>query len=355
MPLRAGALALVPLLLAAGCAPCDDGAICVVAEELPGGMLNVRALAPDDVWLVGSSPDPAITAGPLPGPAALHWDGERWIAAATSPWDGVELWAVWATPDEAVFVGNEGTILEMNVTTRVVMDVAGVHPETTFFGIWGASADDLWAVGQTLGGDGPPALWRRQQGLWSEWEPPILGPGDAGQIYFKVHGRSADDLWIVGSGGTALRWDGQRLVRTPTDADVDTSMEPLFTVHVEGDRPVAVGGAGNGLILEWDGAAWRDVSPPLLRSLNGVCSGHDGSMTVVGQAGTRAHREEEGWRSDQELEIEAVTALDWHACDVGPDGSLWAVGGRIAVRPLRQGVVAYTGSNPPTPIESIEE
>jgi hypothetical protein len=118
---------------------------------------------------------------------------------------------------------------------------------------------------------------------------------------------------------------------------------------------VAVGGAGNGLILEWDGATWRDASLPLLRGLNGVCSGDDGSVMAVGQAGTRVHGREDGWASDLDLEIESVTALDWHACDVASDGSLWAVGGRIGVRPLRQGVVAYTGPSPPAVIESSSD
>ncbi len=336
------------LTFCAGCTPCDGDSVCVIGDDLPGGMLNVRAVAADDVWLVGSSPDPAIAEGYPPGPAALHWDGVEWTAVATNAWDGVEVWAVWATPEEAVFVGNEGTILELDVEMRVVSRVSGPPAETTFFGVWGASSDALWAVGQTLDGQGPPALWRRQDGAWAEWEPPLLGPG---QIYFKVHGRSADDLWIVGTGGTALRWDGQRLVRVPTDTDVDTSMEPLFTVHVHGDHPIAVGGAGNGLILEWDGAVWRDANPGLLRGLNGICSGHDGSFTAVGQAGTRTHLVDSVWVSDMDLDIEASTALDWHACDIAPDGSLWTVGGRIGVRPLRQGVVAYTGPERPSAIE----
>ncbi len=351
-PSTAASILVLALPTVSGCAPCDDDAVCVIGEELPGGLLNVNAVAPDDVWLVGSSPDPVIAAGERPGPAALHWDGVRWTAAATSAWDGVELWAVWASPEQAVFVGTGGTILELEVGTLVVTPVAGVPSDTTFFGIWGASADDLWAVGQTLSGEGPPALYRRREGLWAEWEPPILGRGEAGQIYFKVHGRSADDLWIVGSGGTALRWNGQRLVKVPTDADRDTSTEPLFTVHVHEGRTIAVGGASSGLILEWDGGAWRDTSPLLLRGLNGICAGPDGVFTAVGQAGTRAHLGETGWRSDQDLEIEPVTSLDWHACDVASDGSLWTVGGRIAVRPLRQGVVAYTGPALPELIES---
>ena len=342
---------MIGLLLFVGCTPCDGDSVCVIGDELPGGMLNVRAVAEDDVWLVGSSPDPAIAEGFPPGPAALHWNGVEWSAIATSAWDDVELWAVWATPEEAVFVGNEGTILELDVEMRVVSRVSGPDPETTFFGVWGASSDALWAVGETLGGSGPPALWRRQEGEWAEWEPPLLGPGRDGEIYFKVHGSSEDDLWIVGTEGTALRWDGQRLVRVPTDTEVDTSMEPLFTVHVHEDRPIAVGGAGNGVILEWDGAVWRDANPGLLRGLNGVCSGPDGSFTAVGQAGTRTHLVDSAWASDMDLEIEAATSLDWHACDVAPDGSLWTVGGRIGVRPLRQGVVAYTGPGRPAPID----
>jgi hypothetical protein len=352
--LRLAAVVMVPALLLVGCPDCED-TVCVVGEDLAGGLLSVLAVEPDDVWVVGSSPDPEATDA-TPGPAALNWDGDSWATLDTAEWDGVELWWVWATADEAVFVGSRGAILELDRGSGAVTQVDGPDAETTFFGVWGASADDLWAVGQTLGATGPPALWRRGGGTWAAWEDPTLGPGDDGQVYFKVHGRVADDVWIVGSGGAALHWDGVTLTQVPTDTEVDTSTSPLLTVDAGGERPVAVGGFGNALTLEFDGTLWRDTSPgpgTFQPGMNGVCSGSGGSLTAVGQTGSRLHDAGSGggWQTDIALEIDSVTQFDWHACDYASDGALWTVGGRIASRPLRDGVVAYTGPGSPAAIE----
>lgn len=347
-----GAAALLALTTALpGCVTCDGDAVCAIGDELPWGLLSVRALAPDDVFVVGSSPAPDTPGTPTAGPAALHWDGGAWSRFDTAAWDGAELWWTWATGDEAVFVGNRGLILELDRASGALSAVAGPDVDTTFFGVWGASADDLWAVGQTSAGQGPPAIWRRQGGTWAAWEDPVNGPQDDGTVLFKVHGSARDDLWIVGSGGVALRWDGERLIATPTDTDVDTSGAPLLTVNVGGERPIAVGGIGNGLIIEWDGAAWRDHSPAFQPGLNGVCTGAGAEPVAVGQAASRVHRIAEGWESDLERGVDLFTSNDWHACDIASDGGLWTVGGRIAARPLSAGIVGYTGPDPPKEID----
>ncbi len=344
-------IAALPLLLAgaSGCARCDGDVLCAVGDELPWGLLSVRAVAPDDVIVTGSSPDPADGQGAAPGPAALHWDGAAWTQWDTGPWDGAELWWVWADATEAVFVGNQGIILELDRASGAFTAVEGPDERTTFFGVWGASGDDLWAVGQTDAAAGPPALWRRQSGTWAAWEDPVLGPGTPGQVYFKVHGRAADDLWIVGTGGLALRWDGAALSVVPTNADLETATAPLLTVDASGDRVLAVGGAGNGLLLAWDGAAWRDESPEFQPGFNGVC-GRGADALVVGQAAARVQLGAQGWESDLDRGIEVFTRNDWHACDLDDDGGAWMVGGRIGSRPMGAGVVGYAGAGSPDAI-----
>ena len=93
-----------------GSAPCADGSGCVLADELPFGLLSVQIPQSDDVWIVGSSPEPADGTGP----AVLHYDGSTWERIDTSAWAGTEIWWSWVTDDEAVFVGNEGLIVEMS-------------------------------------------------------------------------------------------------------------------------------------------------------------------------------------------------------------------------------------------------
>ncbi len=324
---------------------CDHAGGCLIGEDLAAGLLSVRAVASDDVWIVGASPSPSDGTGP----AILHYDGSAFERLDTSAWADGEIWWTWVTADEAVFVGHEGLILEMSRTDGVLTKVDGIDTGITFFGVWGASSDDLWAVGQTLDGAGPPALFRRQSGTWAAWEDPDLGPGDDRQIYFKVHGTTASDVWIVGTNGQALHYDGTSLVRVATDAEASTTTAPLLTVDAGGERPYAVGGAGNGLVLEYDGTDWLDRSPDFEPGYNGVCASAD-SAVAVGVRGVRAVRQDStSWLSDREAGIDAWIDRDWHGCAIAPDGAVWTVGGRIAARPLKEGAIAYWGPDePPT-------
>ncbi len=320
-----------------GCAA-DGG--CLIAQDLSAGLLSVRAVAADDVWIVGASP--ATDDGT--GPVVLHYDGTAFERLDTSAWAGGELWWVWVTADEAVFVGHEGLILELDRATGDIAQVADVDTGITFFGVWGATGDDLWAVGQSDGGQGPAALWRRTAGTWDTFEDPDLGPGDDRQIFYKVHGVAADDLWIVGTNGRAMHWDGDGFTVVATDAETNTATAPLLTVDVAGENPVAVGGQGNGLILEYDGTDWLDKSPDFEAGYNGVCSGA-GASWAVGIRGQRARREADGsWTSDRERGVDSWISRDWHGCTVDPDGGVWTVGGRIAARPLKEGAIGYEGT-----------
>lgn len=322
---------------------CADAPGCVVAEGLSAGLLCVRALADDDVWIVGASPDPSDGTGPV----ALHFDGSGWTRLDTSTWAGSELWWAWVTPSEAVFVGNGGLILEHDRASGALAKIDGPDAGITFFGVWGAGPDDLWAVGMSDGGNGPAALWRRQQGVWAAWEDPVLGAGEDGATWFKVHGTAANDVWLVGTQGRAAHWDGSALTLVPTDGEASTATAPLLTVDAGGERPIAVGGAGNGLILEYDGTIWKDLSPDFVPGFNGVCTGPDGSATAVGQYGLYAVRDGGTWVGPTDLGITPLTTEDWHGCAVTPTGRVWVVGGHIAARPLNAGVIGYRGEDVP--------
>src|SRR5690606_12660666 len=123
------------------------------------------------------------------------------------------------------------------------------------FGIWGASASDLWAVGGRFNGGGGFA-WRFDGSTWTEATVPEDIAAEAGLL--KVAGRSPDDVWMVGGNGAALHWNGSELERA--DVEVDA---PLFSVAATAERAIAVGGVlGQPLIFEHDGATWTDLSPP---------------------------------------------------------------------------------------------
>lgn len=334
---------MMMMMLSLSCrGPCEEAPGCLVAEDLPGAVLSVRAgSTPGEVWMVGASADPLDGSGPL----ILRRADTAWERLDTSEWDGLELWWAWIDSDEAVFVGSEGLILELDRSSGSLTRADGPDQDVTFFGVWGADADQVWAVGMTAGGSGPPALWRRDEGVWAA----VDGGHQDGDILFKVHGRAHDDVWFVGAGGLAQRWDGERLIDTATDLDVPTDTAPLLTVDVSGERPVAVGGQTNALILEHDGDDWRDASPEFQPGLNGVCA-RDDVAWAVGQRGSRSTRDPDGiWSSDDGALT--PTLEDWHACAIDSDGGLWTVGGRVAARPLIRGVVGYQGPDEPPALD----
>ena len=134
---------------------CNPEEGCLVAQELPGGLLCVRAPSADEVWIVGSSPEPLDGTGPY----LLEYDGISWQRHDTSQWAGSELWWAWIGEEENIFVGNDGLILEMDKDTNQLTQIEGPSQDTNFFGVWGASSEDVWAVGMTQGGQGPGAMW----------------------------------------------------------------------------------------------------------------------------------------------------------------------------------------------------
>jgi hypothetical protein len=312
----------------------------VLTSSLPGGLLSVQALASDDVWAVGASSDPDDNSGPW----VLHYNGDDWSRLDLSAWPGAELWWGFFIDNEMVLVGSGGLILQ-GERDATLTPVEGPNENTTFYGVWGASSDDIWAVGADTTDDGAPVVWRRQAG---EWAPADLSGLDGiGDTIFKVNGTQADDVWFVGSQGTAMHWDGSAFNSFPTGFDTS----PILTVETGGERPYAVGGFGNGLILEFDGTAWIDASPEFQPGFNGVCAGA-GYAWTVGQLGARAERVDGAWTSDVSKQTMPLITSDWHGCDIDEQGGLWMVGGRIASRPLREGALAYYGPDVPPAISS---
>jgi len=325
-------LLLLPALLACGCPTtttepvCDDtDGLCLLAEERDEAFLSVRALADDDVWLAGSEATPDSS-----GPSLWNWDGAAWTATDLSAFAGEELWWVHPTADRAIAVGTGGLIVEVDRATGDAVAVDGPDPEVTFFGVWGAAADDVWAVGGVVGAGEPPALWHRDAAGWSAFEHPgAVG----GQLYFKVDGTATDDVWVAGEPGLLMHWDGVEWTESVAPAGLEGAK--FLTVSATGNDPIAVGGLGTGVIARFDGVEWLDESLPS-GGINGVCAQGE-TAVAVGSSGS-VHRYSGGvWDS----ELAPLTFRDFHGCALTDSGELWAVGGQITSRPLTDGVVAF--------------
>lgn len=318
-------LPLIALLCACPTTEPPIEGLALVAEGLPEALLSVRATGPDDVWFVGSDQGN--------GPALLQWDGAAWTRHDTDALSGIDLWWAFPTADTVYLSGSEGTIASLDRASGAITVVPGPRESLTFFGIWGSSADDLWAVGAAIGAGEPPAIWRNSSGDWAAVDLSEHPWNQPGVSLFKVHGSGPSDLWIVGSNGLILRWDGATLQDTAPAG----LQETLLTVAVGEAGPIAVGGLNEGLIYEREGEAWIQVAPELSPALNGVCQGE--IAAAVGRWGGVARRIDGTWTLDDE----PLTLLDYHGCLSTSDGALWAVGGHISSNPLNAGLIAYEG------------
>ena len=299
----------------------------VVARNADAALLSVSGTAADDVWLVGAD-DGA-------GPLVLHGDGVAWTRDDVAP-QGV-LWWVQALPDGSVYAaGSAGSVFERHAGTWERLSTPA-RADATVFGVWSPGAGELYAVGAEQQGRG--FLWHSAGGVWSEVPLPTGLPLDehgAPPGLFKVWGASAADVWVVGDRGVILRGNArQGFARIASGSEE----ERLFTVHGAADHVIMVGGSANGWALEDGGAGLVDVSPPGAAPLQGVCVSASGELWTVGVAGNVYARAAE--RSEWRDEFPGVAVQSLHAVWLDPQGGVWAVGGNVLTTALDGGVALH--------------
>jgi hypothetical protein len=153
---------------------------------------------------------------------------------------------------------------------------------------------------------------------------------------WKAFGTASSEVWLVGSGGLSFLWDGNSL--TQHDTGIGSQ---LFTVHGNGQRYAAVGGAGTGVVVENDGTGWvnalNGASP---YALTGVALLDGDSGWAVGQYGLVMARNSDGW---SEVATGLEIQRDLHAVWVDPGGGVWAVGGVVIATPQIEGLLLHRG------------
>lgn len=320
---------LLAVLLCAACGDDDGPSWRLVHQEQPGALLSIWGTSASDVWVVGGD------ARDGSGPMVLHYDGAGWQRMPTGQTQG-DLWWVFGFAGGPVYMGGAGgVILRYENDTFTPMATPGTE---TIFGIWGATPEDMWAVGGNSNGTGGVA-WRLSGDTW-QVEPSLPATVPQQGAIWKVFGRSANDVWLVGSNAISLHWDGNELSEASTGV-----ASSLFTVHSTANRFAAVGGLASGIVVENDGTGWVDATPdPLPLGLSGVCLGEGDSGYAVGQFGTVLVRDGNGWR---EQVLGFYLEQNLHAVWIDPEGGAWAVGGQTAAFPLTDGVLVYSGDDVP--------
>ena len=319
-----------------------SSALAVVTSGEPSAILSVAGTSERDVWLVGADKGR--------GPAVLRFDGNRYSRLATG--HRGDLWWVHALADgSAYFGGAEGAVLRYSNGEITRLATPGLGKDTVF-GVWASGNGDVWAVGAAAGRDG--FVWHMPKGgtfrrvALPEAIP--LRPDGELPALLKLWGDDNGTVWVVGDRGVVLRGGANR----PFELVASGTTERLFAVTGVGDKVVAVGGAGTGVVLEISPTLEvRSVAPPGTPLLQGVSGSATGDAFAVGERGTVLRRVGEGvWLSipnDTGLRVESL-----HSVYRDPRGAMWAVGGNVLSPRLDAGVVvAYGAAPPPIPREVL--
>ncbi len=297
----------------------------VVTHSQPGALIAIWGTSASDVWAVGGDKRDGT------GPTVLHYDGTAWEPMETGEPQG-NLWWVFGFENGPVFMGGDGGMIlryESGVFTTMQ-----TPSRAAVYGIWGASPDDVWAVGNTTATSGAFA-WRLAGDAWVD-EPALPAEIVSTSAMWKVHGCAADDVYLVGTDGIALHWDGTDM--TQTDTGSSTS---LFNVFCDQSRTVAVGGLASSVIVEFDGTRWSNATPENAPGLTGLYMGPDDTGIATGQFGAVLERVNGAWQNaDLGFSIDDTLHGSW----IDPDGGQWAVGGQVLTLPLTDGLIIHKGA-----------
>lgn len=304
----------------------QPGELDLVLQNLPGALLSITGTSPTDVIAVGADP------GDGKGPMVLRYDGTSWRRLETGATG--DLWWISVTPVDGAFymAGDGGLVLRFDPVseefTRQDTPTGGI-----LYGIWGAAADDLWAVGDA--GDGGTAIVLRNTGAgWSEVDVSGVRPQGVPTL-FKVWGRSTSEVYAVGGSGVILRYDGEEWSLVPSG-----TTRTLFTVSGNDSIVAAVGGFISGVVVELDGDEFVDATPANFPQMNGVFVPDEGTPAAGGVSRATGLRESGTWR---QVDDGIDTLRDYHAVWVDSEEGIWAVGGDLSAGILDRGVVAYGG------------
>lgn len=300
----------------------------LVGSDEKSAFMSISGTSSSDVWVVGADDG---TGGQI-----LHYDGVAWTPVPSG--QKYDLWWVHAFPGGPVYVAGAGaTILKGDTSGFTRQTGADVLANLTIYGIWGSSPTDIYAVGGYAGRWG--FIWHSSDGTtWSKVELPDDLPLTAeGEVpgLFKVWGTAANDVWVTGTNGTVLHYDGTSWKVIPSG-----TTELLFTVHGAGNKVVMV---GSNVVLTGDVNGLENVTPDGAGILQGVCMESDGDIVATGASGN-IWTLPNGKDWIQEVNGSGAIPESLHAVWEDPSGGRWAVGGSVLTPTLNAGVILHDGA-----------
>jgi hypothetical protein len=284
-----------PVVVAQAC----DGAWNIVPSpnapggEVDNGLSALAVVSASDIWAVGA----AGTYGAARSTLAEHWNGSAWSVSPTPNgtnevnWllgaDAVASNDVWSVgysatnPPEQSFRKTliehwNGTSWSVIPSPNPTPPLSGGPVSNELHGIAAVSANDVWAVGQSVDyGAGQTLIVHWNGTTWSTVPSP--SPGLYGWLR-GVTAISANNVWAAGTHYVnnlqvtlILHWNGTKWSVVPSPNDGPFTQE-LFEIRAVSANDIwavgyhlAVFGANQvyqTTILHWNGTAWTVVPSP---------------------------------------------------------------------------------------------
>lgn len=350
-------LALLLALSFVGCSeeppdppPAADPEWQIVFRDLPAGLLRAWGTSSTDVYVVGSAVGEGEMACTAPEePYLLRFDGTKW--RRLKPGKVGSVWWVFAVaPDDIRMVGACGLVLYYKPSTDTFTRKKA-PTNSTLFGVWGASSNDVWYSGNNEANTG--AVFRDNGSEISV--VPVPATVTASTVIFKPHGVSANEIWFSGGAGVTLYWNGTELQHRQTPVPFGLNA----THGLRKDRMYAVGGGAQGVLLGWNGMEWIEESEADKKMI-GLWVVSDDEVYAVGENGAIYHRKDGTWAKEDRVGTgskatksgDSTVFDDYHSIWVDEKGGIWLAGGALSVMPPVKGVLAYYG---PPISKDIEE
>jgi hypothetical protein len=278
-----------------------------LAQPFSGRLYGVAAASPRDAWAVGLNGTRSLI---------VHWNGESWTQALSSP--GFLRGVAAASPPNAWAVGGTDwftpqTLIEHwggNAWTRVPSPSPA--PGGYLNGVAATSARNAWAVGLIGGGPGTgtgpidKTLIEHWNGnAWTRVPSPSPAPGGYLNGVAATSARNAWAVGLIGGGpGTGTgpidktlieHWNGNAWTRVPSPTPrpagglsgvAAISATDAWAVGWTGTGP-DFGGTSQTLIEHWNGNAWTRVPSPgnvpgVRTVLNAVAAASPHNVWAVG-------------------------------------------------------------------------
>jgi len=240
----------------------------------------VAAAGSNDVWAVGQKNDTGLGGFVGPHVMALHWNGTDWAeielpgpGPASSPLQGasgdrlLDVEAI--APDDVWMVGSwfrflpsdaviwPGVAMHWDGSTFDVFEPPFITPTDSqqLNAVSAVATDDVWAVGS--GGGNESYIFHFDGNGWSHIPGPTPG---FSQVLGEVAALAANDVWAggyysdaVGTHPLMLHWDGSSWTQVASPAGGSDfavlATDDIFTVGVDG-------------FAHWNGTTWTAEPAP---------------------------------------------------------------------------------------------